>query len=49
MHWVKGHNDHPQNERCDTLAVEAYRTKKSLYVDEAFEKGLDRRIDQKAI
>ena len=21
--WVKGHNDHPQNERCDKLAVEA--------------------------
>ncbi|MEZ5172284.1 MAG: ribonuclease HI [Bacteroidia bacterium] len=21
--WIKGHNDHPQNERCDTLAVEA--------------------------
>lgn len=23
FHWIKGHNDHPQNERCDTLAVEA--------------------------
>ena len=22
-HWVKGHNDHPQNERCDRLAVAA--------------------------
>lgn len=21
--WIKGHNAHPQNERCDTLAVEA--------------------------
>ena len=21
--WVKGHNDHPQNERCDSLAVNA--------------------------
>ncbi len=21
--WVKGHNDHPQNERCDRLAVAA--------------------------
>ena len=21
--WVKGHNDHPQNERCDQLAVTA--------------------------
>ena len=22
--WVKGHNDHPQNERCDKLAVAEY-------------------------
>lgn len=21
-HWVRGHNDHPENERCDRLAVE---------------------------
>jgi ribonuclease HI len=21
--WIKGHNDHPQNERCDQLAVSA--------------------------
>ncbi|MBT8318750.1 MAG: ribonuclease HI [Gramella sp.] len=21
--WIKGHNDHPQNERCDALAVMA--------------------------
>ena len=21
--WVKGHNNHPQNERCDFLAVQA--------------------------
>ena len=23
FHWVKGHNNHAQNERCDLLAVEA--------------------------
>lgn len=23
FHWIKGHNDHPQNERCDQLAVSA--------------------------
>ncbi|MEG2174811.1 MAG: ribonuclease HI [Oscillospiraceae bacterium] len=23
--WVKGHNEHPENERCDTLAVEESR------------------------
>jgi ribonuclease HI len=22
-HWVKGHDDHPENERCDQLAVQA--------------------------
>lgn len=25
FHWIKGHNAHPQNERCDQLAVEAYK------------------------
>ena len=24
--WVKGHNGHPYNERCDALAVEAAQT-----------------------
>lgn len=24
MHWIKGHAGHPENERCDHLAVEAY-------------------------
>lgn len=23
FHWIKGHNEHPENERCDQLAVEA--------------------------
>jgi ribonuclease HI len=23
--WIKGHNENPENERCDRLAVEAYR------------------------
>lgn len=23
FHWVRGHNDHPENERADKLAVEA--------------------------
>lgn len=26
FHWVKGHAGHPENERCDALAVEAYRS-----------------------
>ncbi len=25
--WIKGHNDHPQNERCDKLAVAASKSK----------------------
>ncbi len=33
--WIKGHNDHPQNERCDTLAVEASK-KKNLKEDTGF-------------
>lgn len=36
LHWVKGHNNHPQNERCDQLAVEAYK-KPDLKIDEGFE------------
>jgi len=34
--WVKGHNDHVQNERCDVLAVEASQ-KDNLLVDQGFE------------
>ena len=36
--WVKGHSDHPQNERCDKLAVQASK-KDSLKIDEGFEKN----------
>jgi len=25
FHWIRGHNEHPENERCDELAVAAYR------------------------
>lgn len=25
LHWVKGHAGHPENERCDKLAVSAYQ------------------------
>ncbi len=34
--WVKGHNNHPQNERCDVLAVRA-ALGKNLVVDEGYE------------
>jgi ribonuclease HI len=39
FHWVKGHNDHPYNERCDVLATEA-ADGKHLQKDEGFESGL---------
>lgn len=35
--WIKGHNNHPQNERCDELAVMA-ATQKELSVDAFYEK-----------
>ncbi|KAB8155748.1 ribonuclease HI [Kordia sp. TARA_039_SRF] len=34
--WIKGHNNHPQNERCDFLAVEASK-KEKLKIDTFFE------------
>lgn len=33
--WIKGHNNHPQNERCDVLAVEASH-KPRLTIDSGF-------------
>lgn len=35
--WVKGHASHPENERCDQLAVQAARGK-NLPADSGFEK-----------
>ena len=35
--WVKGHNGHPENERCDELAVQASK-QKDLLTDSYFEK-----------
>lgn len=34
--WIKGHNEHPQNERCDALAVKASKQKR-LLIDEGFQ------------
>jgi ribonuclease HI len=34
--WIKGHAGHPENERCDFLAVQAASEKK-LLIDEAYE------------
>lgn len=35
--WIKGHNDHPENERCDRLAVAASQNKHALAIDAFFE------------
>ncbi len=34
--WIKGHNNHPQNERCDTLAVAAAK-QQNLLTDTNYE------------
>lgn len=36
-HWVKGHAGHPENERCDVLAVKAAENPPHL-IDTVFEK-----------
>jgi len=36
--WIRGHNDHPMNERCDELAVAASQSR-LLKTDEGYEKG----------
>jgi ribonuclease HI len=39
--WVKGHNNHPQNERCDELAVMASQQEK-LSIDSFYEREKDK-------
>src|SRR5690606_15772570 len=36
--WIKGHNNHPQNERCDQLAVFA-ASQENLSIDYEYEKS----------
>jgi ribonuclease HI len=36
--WIKGHNGHPENERCDCLATMAIKSG-DLIIDEGFESG----------
>ena len=36
--WIKGHNNHPQNERCDQLAVYA-SSLQTLSIDVFYEKS----------
>ncbi len=38
FHWLKGHAGHPENERCDALAVAAY-SRPDLPADEGYNAG----------
>ncbi|MDN3669582.1 ribonuclease HI [Echinicola jeungdonensis] len=38
FHWVKGHAGHPENERCDQLAVNAAESGQ-LQIDKGYENG----------
>jgi ribonuclease HI len=39
MIWIKGHNEHPENERCDVLATtESGKDIKFLKIDEGYKK-----------
>lgn len=35
--WIKGHNNHPENERCDRLAVAAAKSEKIYDIDIGYE------------
>lgn len=35
-HWVKGHNGHPENERCDKIAVDSSKSL-NLNIDKIYE------------
>tara|TARA_B110000003_G_scaffold271814_1_gene306617 strand:+ start:33 stop:515 length:483 start_codon:yes stop_codon:yes gene_type:complete len=39
--WIKGHNNHPQNETCDKLAFKASENK-PLLVDKGYENNLNK-------
>jgi ribonuclease HI len=43
FHWLKGHAGHPENERCDRMAVEAY-SRPGLPPDEGYENNPDNKL-----
>lgn len=45
MQWIKGHNRHKENERCDFLAVQASKNKE-LKIDEGFVKSTFANVSQ---
>jgi len=42
--WIKGHNAHPENERCDVMAVAAGKNKSALAIDHEFEAERNRTL-----
>ena len=36
FNWLKGHAGHPENERCDALAVAAYQSAENLLEDTGY-------------
>ncbi|MCR5519722.1 MAG: ribonuclease HI [Bacteroidales bacterium] len=44
FHWLKGHAGHPENERCDRLAVAAYG-QSGLPQDEGYVNDEDNKLD----
>ena len=42
--WVRGHNGHPENERCDVLAVAAGK-QRDLLIDSVFEMEAARAVN----
>ena len=43
FHWLKGHAGHPENERCDRMAVEAY-SRPGLPPAEGYEQNPDNKL-----
>jgi len=43
FHWIKGHAGHPENERCDRLAVEAY-SRPGLPPDTGYEESTENKL-----
>lgn len=43
FHWIKGHAGHPENEKCDRLAVEAY-SRPGLPPDTGYEESTENKL-----
>ena len=43
FHWIKGHAGHPENEKCDRLAVEAY-SRPGLPPDTGYEEANENKL-----